>query len=413
MAFKKHMQEIVNTANIGFITISLGKNLKIIKINNGLVALLGYSKDELNSIFKSLDKLFFNPEDLVKFYGLLKNKLKRCECVLRKKDGSSINVLIKKQGFSFGSRKKLMLCQVHDQTSAQTDKKITEMFNDIFFKYNIQTRTLYSSKNLGEEIKPVNTDCDLFLFFKGKVHPADRQKWVHMYEKLISEKKHVKSKLRLAENPEQYSWYMVELSPVLDEKGKIVSIAGKASDINEIIEETEQFKEKAMRDPLTGFYNKNATAELINEYLAGEGKDKVHSMLFIDIDNFKYINDTLGHLFGDKVLIDISEKIKKMFRSTDLVGRIGGDEFVILIKETGSLKTTYDKVEHIRRIFDKVYHHNNVSYNITGSIGVAIYPQNGTTYEELIKNADDALYIAKSKGKNQFAVYSGKGRNMA
>lgn len=411
-ALKRQTQKFANVASIGFITVSVKDGFKIIKLNQGFVTLLGYTRDELNWVFSSLDKLFVNSEDQSKFKSLLGNKTRRCECLLRRKDGSTINVLIQRQRFRFGFKIKLIFCQVFGQSSVQPDKKITEMFNDIFFKYNPQTQTLICSKKLGKTIKPVNTNCDLFVFFKGKVHPSDRKKWVRMYEKLFSEKAPIKSKLRIAENPEQYRWHILELSPVLDSSGKIVNIAGKVSDINEIMEETEQFKEQARRDPLTGFYNKNATAELISEYLAGEGKDKVHSMLFIDIDNFKYINDTLGHLFGDKVLIDISEKIKKMFRSTDLVGRIGGDEFVILIKNTDSIKTTYDKVERIRQIFNKKYYHNNVFYNITGSIGVAIYPQNGTTYKELIKNADDALYIAKSKGKNQFAVYTGKGRNM-
>lgn len=409
---KKQNHRMADAANIGLATISVGENIKIVKLNQGLKRLLGYTETELDLAFKSPDKLFFNSLDQNKFSSLIQYKLIKCELRLRKKDGSSINVLIERLKPGFAFRQTLMICEVPVQSAVQTNKNIAEMFNDIFFKYNFITETLSCSKKLENGIDPVNSCCNFFVIFKGMVHPDDRQKWVCMYEKLCAKKTLVNANLRLTVDSENYHWYMVEMLPVLDNRGKIVKIIGKASDIDEIICETERFKEKALRDPLTGFYNKNATAELINQYLAGEGKDKVHSMLFIDIDNFKYINDNLGHLFGDMVLTEISDKIKKMFRSTDLVGRIGGDEFVILIKDTGSIKTACDKVELIRQLLNKEYYHNDIVYNVTGSIGVAMYPQNGTTYEELIRNADDALYIAKSKGKNRFVVCPGKSKSI-
>ena len=127
-------------------------------------------------------------------------------------------------------------------------------------------------------------------------------------------------------------------------------------------------------------------------------------MLAIDIDNFKGVNDNLGHLVGDKVLIDAANKFKKIFRKTDIIGRFGGDEFVIFIKDVPSQEFIENKASEIlNSIRSKV--NNNDKCKISASVGIALCPAHGLDFHELYKNADDALYFSKKHNKDAWRMF--------
>ena len=163
-------------------------------------------------------------------------------------------------------------------------------------------------------------------------------------------------------------------------------------------------EDKADTDLLTGLTNKLATERKIKDYMAQN--PNTQSMLFIlDVDNFKKINDTMGHAFGDEVLRSLGHQITAIFRATDVIGRVGGDEFMIFLKgvsDEDSIRKEAKKVENFFRNFQAGEY---VKYAATASIGVAIYPQEGSDFESLYKAADQGLYKAKKRGKNQLAFY--------
>ncbi|MGL5259378.1 MAG: GGDEF domain-containing protein [Lachnospiraceae bacterium] len=181
-----------------------------------------------------------------------------------------------------------------------------------------------------------------------------------------------------------------------------------------------ELKNKAERDSLTNLYNKGTIEKLISDFLNAKAKYMHNGALFIiDVDNFKMVNDTLGHSFGDKVLCDLSEKLKNIFRNPsemedlegreDIIGRVGGDEFMIFIKNTTSKDILINKAESICKAFNNTYKSdNNVEITISSSIGISVFPKNGTCFDELYKGADVALYISKSKGKNVYSFYNGE-----
>ena len=170
--------------------------------------------------------------------------------------------------------------------------------------------------------------------------------------------------------------------------------------------ENMELQNKAETDLLTELLNKISTENKIKEYLSGEGKDKTCMMCVLDIDNFKKINDTMGHAFGDEVLATLGKRIRTEFRVTDIIGRTGGDEFIIFLKDLKDDSIIEREAGRVAGFFKDFTVGTYTRYSPTASIGAAIYPRDGVDYESMYKAADTALYKAKKRGKNQLAFFS-------
>jgi len=177
--------------------------------------------------------------------------------------------------------------------------------------------------------------------------------------------------------------------------GKQVSIALENAELYE------RMHEMATVDNLTGVYNRLYFQDRLQKEFENAQKEGYSlSLAIFDIDHFKRFNDTFGHLFGDKVLKDISNLLKSSLRSGDIIARYGGEEFVVLFPRTG-LKEAYDKVEILReKIAKTVIRDELVTASVTVSFGLSSYPETSSTQSELLKMADDALYEAKESGRN-------------
>ncbi|MGX8702230.1 GGDEF domain-containing protein [Caproiciproducens sp.] len=197
---------------------------------------------------------------------------------------------------------------------------------------------------------------------------------------------------------------------ILD-KGRLTAESGKESglyclltDITGQREIMRELVQKAQRDGLTGLLNKSATKSYIEQALTGSG---FCALYLIDVDHFKDINDHLGHMFGDSVLAEIGGRLKKLFRASDVVGRVGGDEFMVLLKSIGDLSLVAEKADAIRRSLQQTFENGPEPYSVSGSIGIAVYPKDGRTYADLYKRADAALYEAKRRGRSRFVIFDG------
>ena len=166
----------------------------------------------------------------------------------------------------------------------------------------------------------------------------------------------------------------------------------------------EKLTKLAETDQLTGLYNKVTTEKKIKEFM--EENPDMQSMLFVlDIDNFKKINDTMGHAFGDEVLRTIGQRIKMEFRASDIIGRAGGDEFIIFLKNLREEEYIIKEAQKVENFFKDFKVGDYTKYAATASIGCAVFPREGADFETLYKAADQALYQAKQRGKNQLAFY--------
>ncbi len=160
----------------------------------------------------------------------------------------------------------------------------------------------------------------------------------------------------------------------------------------------------ARTDALTGLYNKNATENFINELISKTDNNSLHAFIIFDMDRFKHINDTYGHAFGDVVIQSFGALLKDHFRSQDVVGRIGGDEFVVFMSEVESRDIVKTRVEElIEKIHDLKL--PDFDERLTASIGIAYAPEAGDRYMDLYKNADLALYQVKQNGRDGYRVY--------
>lgn len=170
----------------------------------------------------------------------------------------------------------------------------------------------------------------------------------------------------------------------------------------------------AETDQLTGLYNKMTTERKIQEYI-DENPDSQSALFVLDIDNFKKINDTMGHAFGDEVLREIGIGLKGQFRASDIIGRAGGDEFIILLKNLKEDEYIFREAHKLENFFRGLQVGTYTKYSVTSSIGCAIFSRDGDSFESLYKRADEALYKAKQRGKNQLAFYKdveGFGQNV-
>lgn len=168
----------------------------------------------------------------------------------------------------------------------------------------------------------------------------------------------------------------------------------------------DSLRQKAERDPLTGLYAKAAIQNLIEQYLEAVQSNEKCALLMIDIDDFKVVNDTMGHLFGDAVLSDLSASIRGETRSSDLVGRIGGDEFLVFLKNIPSAQTALQKSQRFLSVVQDLFREKKNKIAISCSIGISLFPAHGHNFRSLYQCADIALYQAKGKGKNTSCLYS-------
>lgn len=185
-----------------------------------------------------------------------------------------------------------------------------------------------------------------------------------------------------------YIWCRIFVTPVM-ENGVPARMVGVITDISDMKEQTDCLRQAVKLDAFTGLYNKEHTIKLITENLRRESHMK-HALIILDIDNFKNFNDTFGHFEGDKVIKAVAEKIQNTFRKTDIAGRFGGDEFIILARDIDNDRWLWGKLSGLTRI-------ETDGIACTNSIGVSIWPRDAADFGELFKKADTALYHAKAE----------------
>ena len=168
----------------------------------------------------------------------------------------------------------------------------------------------------------------------------------------------------------------------------------------ELYRTNENIKKLAYTDYLTELPNRTALVEMLDNIMMTLRKDEIIGLMDIDIDNFKIINDTLGHSYGDELLIDIAHRIKQVLDENDYLARFGGDEFIILTQNLKDMAAYEEKIKRIINVFSYPFILSTKEYFVTVSIGVAFAPKDGKTSQALIKNVDSAMYMAKANGKN-------------
>lgn len=205
-----------------------------------------------------------------------------------------------------------------------------------------------------------------------------------------------------------YRWVRCVTNLVQDPQSNDIIGFTYIKDIDEQKRTELELQFNAERDSLTHLYNKGMTQKLIDEYIVAARALSAGALFIIDVDDFKSVNDQLGHTSGDTVLRELSAKLQQAFRENDVVGRVGGDEFIAFMKGAYDEQVVRRKAAELCQVLQGVCSSDTQQHSVSVSVGVAMAPRDGRSFQKLYKNADTALYEAKGAGKNTYSLYSGK-----
>ena len=210
------------------------------------------------------------------------------------------------------------------------------------------------------------------------------------------------------------AWSSTTKQALLDESGKIIGTFGLSRDITTQVDAQEALTYQALHDSVTGLANRAALIDrLLQALAANEGGPDRLALLFIDLDDFKSVNDTLGHEIGDRVLRDVGRRLKRVSRRGDTVARLGGDEFVLLCTALGEGDDLDLICDRVMRAICAPRQDGPHDLTVTGSLGAVLTSEHAAEPDELLRRADIAMYAAKRSGGNRFEVYTPALRGLA
>lgn len=202
-------------------------------------------------------------------------------------------------------------------------------------------------------------------------------------------------------------WISENARVVRDADGEFVCYEGTVQDITERRRYQEQLERQANYDLLTGLPNRNLLRDRIEQAIVrAERLGYFLVLVFIDLDNFKFVNDTLGHVAGDELLVEVAQRLRACLRGSDTVARQGGDEFVLVLNDHYRVNSIISLLERLLIEVGRSISLSGREFQIGASLGVSVYPQDGDNAETLLKHADVAMYAAKSRGRNNFQFFT-------
>ncbi|MEG1459791.1 MAG: EAL domain-containing protein [Oscillospiraceae bacterium] len=417
-------------------------------INDRALNYLGYSRLEFTEVFHNSVIAFTHPEDVPAVKALTEGLLKngeprqfqtrairkdgkvitlqgRASCVLDNK-GRQVGIyafqdvtkelennisLLHSLAEKVTQLNRLVVSEQESREELRQSEEryrlIVEQSDDIVFEWNFTDDTI----SFGEKFerlfhrnsiqRHVTTNCDI----RNTIHPDDREGFDKWIGNTFNKSGIRKGEFRIADINGDFVWIKIRSTAICDKSGKPVKAVGVFSNINQQKEEMDKLLQKAQIDPLTHFLNKEELQNQVEnqlKFFPGQSA----AFFIIDIDDFKGVNDNLGHQAGDTVLQSVTQKIRKVFRESDIVGRMGGDEFAIFMKNVDDSEIIRQKAAELNKILHKTYFGELRKHTISVSVGVACYPQQAKCYNQLYKMSDAALYESKRRGKNCFTIYN-------
>lgn len=418
----RELDTIINSVPGGVTKILGNKDLKLLFANEGFYELTGYDKNEYIEKFdnRHIDIIDENDRNIVlnKIENLKETKNKiTIEYKIIKKDGTKSFVSLTGEYLEDFYNIPIYQCIVTDMTEykkilndLQLEKEqydiIYKMSDEIIFEYYVKEDRINISDRYKENFN-IYFQEENFLKNIIKNHTIYKKDIKNFIKNIkdINNTGFIENEIRIKNNDRNYNWTLYQGFSVNDSEGNIYKVIGKISNIDKFKKEIEELKEKSSRDPLTKLYNKVTIENIVNKTIL-DFPNETHAIFIIDVDNFKSINDTFGHIFGDAVLKNIANNVCQICTKNDILARIGGDEFVLFLKNVEDISYIENMAKNICNIFRKTYDIQNREHKISASVGIAIYPKYGNTYTELLEKADIAVYNSKNEGKDQYKIYN-------
>lgn len=413
------IRAIMDGIHAGLVNYTMQDGGRIYYASKGFYALLGTEREVLRTtyesklmpfIYEQYRNLFFDVERLNK-KGYIEEEIK-----VKRADGKEAWFLVtismaKKssslQTFSavfvdISERKKMREELALEQDRFRT---VTEISRDIIVEYEYSTDIIYFSelyRKIYESEPMINGFADKMLKGKSRVHPDD----IMLLYDFIQDQSTGKTRevqFRVKNSIGNYVWCDLVGQIMLASDGVTKRLYAKWADIDNMKKEMQELESRAKLDPLTGAFNKSELQSIMEDALQSE-PNKNHVFFMLDMDNFKGINDTYGHLNGDKVLIYIVKQINDSLKNNEYFGRFGGDEFALFMKDCKDKESVMEKAKNIYESLQPDFVENDVTVPFSVSIGVAFTEGKTMTLSQLMQKADETLYEVKNSGRNAYKV---------
>lgn len=420
---------LMNIIGCGVYIQSIGPNheRRLLWANKGLFELMGYEPEYIMSLSgEDFAQNFLHPDDVDKFFTTFKAENDSDQCVsivYRVKQGKTGQYMwcsVKSAYLGRNGDHSLYMCMLNDITRERRLKDrmarwirknelLSEACQELIFEYDQNADHVERFGNYLQFVPSGKSSQDNYLDYLAEqdfVHPEDRELFASIFtDNSIADGKSRRTiKFRMRPyGTNEYLWHVASIIGYTEETTGHVMIIGKINSIHHYESQIAKLNKENQLDPMTKLLNKTTMEDIVKQTIL-DNPESNNAILMIDIDNFKKVNDTHGHAFGDEVIMMIARCLKNAFRSSDSVGRMGGDEFMVMLKDVSceqaiSLANIYQKV--IQEESDKL----SRPFPITSSVGIAFFPEGGNTYEEVYHKADMALYEVKQHHKGQVACF--------
>ena len=399
--------------------------IKPLFVNDGFYRMLGYNKKEAAILMKNIKANIVVEDrnvveqaiiDTMKDDGWVEVEFRTVTY-----DGGIRWLQVRSNLFSRDEEKHICTAIVLDVTERKTMEEewskqaermnlLSEVEGEHIIDYNAKTDALVlkTAEGSGDSHDIVRTDYMERGDFEG-IYEEDKEKLQEIMKDALKSSKRDSMDIRMKLVGNEYRWYRLAISSIMGNEGYVTRVVGRITDIHNAKLKELELEVKAEIDLLTGVYNRGAIEKLVIQTLENEQKEntgKIHAFMELDLDNFKAVNDNLGHAYGDLVLSEVVDKLKNMFKGRDIVGRYGGDEFIVFMHDIEDARNAGIIAMKLCNMIEKSYPCIHGDIVVTASIGIVICEDPHAEYHELFEKADKALYVTKNNEKNGCTIYS-------
>jgi diguanylate cyclase (GGDEF)-like protein/PAS domain S-box-containing protein len=278
-----------------------------------------------------------------------------------------------------------------------------------FWEWNLDTNECYLSpewkKQVGYEDHELGNSANQW---KSRLHPDDRARALGTIDAFLAQPgAEFRNEYRLRHRDGSYRWTISNAVLVPAASGRGLKLSGTQLDVTDIKLAEQRVLQAAQHDPLTGLPNRALVFEYAGHLVAAAVRSHGYgAILFIDLDRFKPINDLYGHEIGDQLLQEVGRRLLACVRKEDLVGRLGGDEFIIVLSYVGERPPASTVARHVLAALSAPFEIDTLELSISASIGISHFPQHGNDVDSLIHAADLAMYQTKQEGRGNYHVYT-------
>lgn len=396
-------------------------DLTLLSMSDGFLTMIGYTQEEMEVLFHNHYIELIYPADREAVRRTIEEQLRmgndtEVEYRILQKNGAPVWILDKgrmvaNQEGSFDfycilleitARKKQ---EEELRLSLERHRVIMDQATDIIFEWDIKADTLLFSANWLKKFgyPAIDSDVSRRIPRSQNIHEDDREVCRKIIRDTVSGVPYSEAEIRIRDKEGIYYWSRIRTTTQYDSEGAAVKVIGVVTDVDTDKKQRQALMEQAQRDTLTGLYNKAATNALVAERIRGAGC-KGQAILILDIDYFKDVNDTYGHLVGDSILSDVATAMRRHMREGDVAGRIGGDEFLAYLAEVENEAELRERVERLIAELGSIRPRPE-TMPVSCSIGVVMFSGNCEDYRVLVRQADQALYHRKHVGRGGYSMY--------